>query len=135
MINFALWISEQAQFKNFGSMLATICFFTFVVSLFHMKIERDQYRKNLELEYKEFSEQQMSRYMAEIQSLYSIVRLSLIHISLQSSHGLLMLSLGLFFLRRLLVQFFFHRQSCARGEANRRAEVFSGDLRLHARCV
>lgn len=39
-----------------------------------MKIERDQYRKNLELEYKEFSEQQMSRYMAEIQSLYSIVR-------------------------------------------------------------
>ena len=74
MINFALWISEQAQFKNFGSMLATICFFSFVVSLFHMKIERDQYRKNLELEYKEFSEQQMSRYMAEIQSLYSIVR-------------------------------------------------------------
>jgi len=74
VINFALWISEQAQFKNFGSMLATICFFTFVVSLFHMKIERDQYRKNLELEYKEFSEQQMSRYMAEIQSLYSIVR-------------------------------------------------------------
>ena len=39
-----------------------------------MKIERDQYRKNLELEYKEFSEQQMSRYMAEIQSLYSTVR-------------------------------------------------------------
>ena len=74
VINFALWISEQAQFKNFGSMLATICFFSFVVSLFHMKIERDQYRKNLELEYKEFSEQQMSRYMAEIQSLYSIVR-------------------------------------------------------------
>ena len=55
VINFALWISEQAQFKNFGSMLATICFFSFVVSLFHMKIERDQYRKNLELEYKEFS--------------------------------------------------------------------------------
>ena len=26
VINFALWISEQAQFKNFGSMLATICF-------------------------------------------------------------------------------------------------------------
>jgi len=74
VINFALWISEQAQFKNFGSMLATICFFFFVVSLFHMKIERDQYRKNLALEYKEFSEQQMSRYMAEIQSLYSIVR-------------------------------------------------------------
>lgn len=74
VINFALWISEQAQYKNFGSMLATICFFSFVVSLFHMKIERDQYRKNLELEYKEFSEQQMSRYMAEIQSLYSIVR-------------------------------------------------------------
>lgn len=74
VINFALWISEQAQYKNFGSMLATICFFSFVVSLFHMKIERDQYRKNLELEYKEFSEQQMSRYMAEIQSLYSTVR-------------------------------------------------------------
>ena len=74
IFNFALWISEQAQYKNFGSMLATICFFSFVVSLFHMKIERDQYRKNLELEYKEFSEQQMSRYMAEIQSLYSTVR-------------------------------------------------------------
>ena len=29
VINFALWISEQAQFKNFGSMLATICFFFF----------------------------------------------------------------------------------------------------------
>ena len=75
VINFALWISEQAQFKKFWEYVGqTICFFSFVVSLFHMKIERDQYRKNLELEYKEFSEQQMSRYMAEIQSLYSIVR-------------------------------------------------------------
>ena len=43
-----------------------------------------------------------------------------------------MLSLVLFFLRRLLVQFFFHRQSCARGEANHSAEVFSGDFRLYA---
>ena len=74
MINFALWISEQAQFKKFWKYVGNDLFFTFVVSLFHMKIERDQYRKNLELEYKEFSEQQMSRYMAEIQSLYSIVR-------------------------------------------------------------
>ena len=43
-----------------------------------------------------------------------------------------MLSLFLFFLHSLLIQFFFHRQSRARGEANRRAEVFGGDLRLHA---
>ena len=43
-----------------------------------------------------------------------------------------MLSLVLFFLRRLLVQFFFHSQSRARGEANRRAKVFSGDFRLYA---
>ena len=43
-----------------------------------------------------------------------------------------MLSLFLFFSRRLLVQFFFHSQSRARGEANHSAEVFSGDLRLHA---
>ena len=43
-----------------------------------------------------------------------------------------MLSLVLFFLRRLLVQFFFHSQSRARGEADHRTEVFSGDLRLHA---
>ena len=39
-----------------------------------------------------------------------------------------MLSLVLFFLRRLLVQFFFHRQSRACGEADHRAEVFGGDL-------
>ena len=43
-----------------------------------------------------------------------------------------MLSLVLFFLRRLLVQFFFHSHSRARGETNRRAEVFGGDFRLHA---
>ena len=43
-----------------------------------------------------------------------------------------MLLLFLFFSRRLLVQFFFHSQSRARGEADHRAEVFSGDLRLHA---
>ena len=33
VINFALWISEQAQFKNFGSMLATILFFLFCSQL------------------------------------------------------------------------------------------------------
>ena len=38
----------------------------------------------------------------------------------------------LFFLRSLFIQFFFHRQSRACGEADRRAEVFGGDLRLHA---
>ena len=43
-----------------------------------------------------------------------------------------MLLLFLFFSRRLLVQFFFHSQSRACGEADHRAEVFSGDLRLHA---
>ena len=43
-----------------------------------------------------------------------------------------MLLLFLFFSRRLLVQFFFHRQSRACGEADRRAEVFGGDFRLHA---
>ena len=43
-----------------------------------------------------------------------------------------MLSLFLFFPCNLFIQFFFHRQSCACGEANRRAEVFSGDFRLHA---
>ena len=51
---------------------------------------------------------------------------------LQSSHGLLMLLLFLFFPRGVFIQFFFHRQSRARGEAERRAEVFSGDFRLHA---
>ena len=43
-----------------------------------------------------------------------------------------MLSLFLFFPRGLFIQFFFHRQSRARGEAERRTEVFSGDLHLHA---
>ena len=43
-----------------------------------------------------------------------------------------MLLLFLFLLRGVFVQFFFHRQSRARGEANRRAEVFSGDFRLYA---
>ena len=38
----------------------------------------------------------------------------------------------LFFPHSLLIQFFFHRQSRARGEADHRAEVFGGDLRLHA---
>ena len=43
-----------------------------------------------------------------------------------------MLSLFLFFLHSLFIQFFFHSQNRACGEANRRAEVFGGDLRLHA---
>ena len=43
-----------------------------------------------------------------------------------------MLLLFLFFPRGVFIQFFFHSHSRARGEANRRAEVFSGDLRLHA---
>ncbi len=43
-----------------------------------------------------------------------------------------MLLLFLFFPCGVFVQFFFHSQSRARGEANRRAEVFSGDFRLHA---
>lgn len=43
-----------------------------------------------------------------------------------------MLLLFLFFLCSLFIQFFFHRQSRARGEANRRTKVFGGDLRLHA---
>ena len=43
-----------------------------------------------------------------------------------------MLLLFLFFPRGVFIQFFFHRQSRARGEADRRAEVFGGDLRLHA---
>lgn len=38
----------------------------------------------------------------------------------------------LFFLHSLLIQFLFHSQSRARGEAERRTEVFGGDLRLHA---
>ena len=38
----------------------------------------------------------------------------------------------LFFPRGVFVALFFHSHSRARGEANRRAEVFSGDFRLHA---
>ena len=43
-----------------------------------------------------------------------------------------MLSLFLFFLHRLLDQFFFHSQSRACGETDHSAEVFGGDFRLHA---
>ena len=43
-----------------------------------------------------------------------------------------MLLLFLFLLRGVFIQFFFHSQSRARGEAERRAEVFGGDFRLHA---
>lgn len=43
-----------------------------------------------------------------------------------------MLLLFLFLLCSVFIQFFFHRQSRARGEADHRAEVFGGDLRLHA---
>ena len=43
-----------------------------------------------------------------------------------------MLLLFLFFSRGVFIQFFFHSQSHARGEAERRTEVFSGNLRLHA---
>ena len=43
-----------------------------------------------------------------------------------------MLLLFLFFLHSLLIQFFFYRQSRTCGEADRRAEVFGGDFRLHA---
>lgn len=43
-----------------------------------------------------------------------------------------MLLLFLFLLCGVFIQFFFHGQSRARGEADRRAEVFGGDLRLHA---
>ena len=43
-----------------------------------------------------------------------------------------MLLLFLFFPRGLFIQFFFHRQSRACGEANRSTKVFSGDFRLHA---
>ena len=37
-----------------------------------------------------------------------------------------------FFPRGVFIQFFFHRQSRACGEADRRTEVFGGDLCLHA---
>ena len=43
-----------------------------------------------------------------------------------------MLLLFLFFPRGVFIQFFFHRQSRARSEADHRAEVFGGDFRLHA---
>ena len=51
---------------------------------------------------------------------------------LHTSHRLLMLLLFLFFSRGVFIQFFFHSQSRARGEADHRAEVFGGDFRLHA---
>ncbi len=50
---------------------------------------------------------------------------------LHTSHRLLMLLLFLFFSRGVFIQFFFHSHSRARGEADHRAEVFSGDFRLH----
>lgn len=43
-----------------------------------------------------------------------------------------MLLLFLFFLCSLFIQFFFHRQSRACRESDHCAEVFGGDLRLHA---
>ena len=43
-----------------------------------------------------------------------------------------MLSLFLFCLRGVFIQFFFHRQNRACGEADHRAEVFGGDFRFHA---
>ena len=43
-----------------------------------------------------------------------------------------MLLLFLFLLRGVFIQFFFHSQSRACGETNRRADVFGGDFRLHA---
>ena len=43
-----------------------------------------------------------------------------------------MLILFLLFPRGVFIQFFFHRQSRACGEANRSTKVFGGDLRLYA---
>ena len=43
-----------------------------------------------------------------------------------------MLLFFLFFPCGLFIQFFFHRQGCACGEADHRTEVLGGDLRLHA---
>ena len=43
-----------------------------------------------------------------------------------------MLVLSLFLLCGVFIQFFFHRHGRARGEADHSAEVFGGDLRLHA---
>lgn len=51
---------------------------------------------------------------------------------LHASHRLLMLLLFLLFPRGVFIQFFFHSQSRACGEANRRTEVFGGDFRLYA---
>ena len=45
---------------------------------------------------------------------------------------MLMLISFLSFPRGVFIQFFFHSQSRACGEANRCTEVFGGDLRLHA---
>ena len=43
-----------------------------------------------------------------------------------------MLLLFLFLLCGVFIQFFFHSHSRARGEADHRAEVLGGDLRLYA---
>ena len=43
-----------------------------------------------------------------------------------------MLLLSLFLLRGVFIQFFFNNHSRARGEANRRTEVFGGDFRPYA---
>ena len=43
-----------------------------------------------------------------------------------------MLIFFLFFPRGVFIQFFFHSQSRARGEADHSTEVFSGDFRLYA---
>ena len=43
-----------------------------------------------------------------------------------------MLLLFLFLLCGVFIQFFFHSQSRACGEADHRAEVFGGDFRLYA---
>lgn len=43
-----------------------------------------------------------------------------------------MLIFFLFFPHGVFIQFFFHRQSRACRESDRRAEVFGGDFRLHA---
>ena len=43
-----------------------------------------------------------------------------------------MLIFFLLFPHSLFIQFFFHRQSRACRESDHRAEVFGGDLRLHA---
>ena len=45
---------------------------------------------------------------------------------------MLVLIFFLFFPRGVFIQFFFHCQSRARGEADRSTKVFGGDLRLHA---